>query len=96
MDEFLKVGKNDNAQCPCCGNYTIFYDPELEVTNDVCEVCYWQYDWVSHSNPTISIGPNRVSFNQARKNYKRFGACEKRLIEYVRLPLPEELIENNE
>ena len=95
MDAEVKSGKNGNVQCPCCGNYTICYDPEMEIIVDICEVCFWQYDWVSHAKPTISIGPNKVSLNQAKKNYKKFGACEERHIGNVRLPLPEELPENN-
>ncbi|MBU1628486.1 MAG: hypothetical protein KKH06_00140 [Gammaproteobacteria bacterium] len=38
--------------------------------------------------------PNRISLNQARENFKSFGACEKSAIKFVRKPLPEEIPES--
>lgn len=40
---------------------------------------------------TFNITPNHMSLTQARDNYRRFGACQQRLIPHVRPPLPEEL-----
>jgi methionyl-tRNA synthetase len=85
---------NNKIQCPCCGNYTI--DGEDEVITDICDVCFWQYDTVSQKNIDIPIGPNKVSLNEAKKNYLAFGSSSKRLLQYVRKPLDEELPENNE
>jgi hypothetical protein len=81
-------------QCPCCGYYTI--DSDYEVIVDICEVCFWQYDEVAHDRPETMKGANSVTLNQARKNYKEFGACEQRFIDKVREPFPEELPENNQ
>ena len=77
-------------QCPCCGCYTI--DGNDEVIVDICPVCYWQYDEVSQEHPDIVLGgPNgKLSLNQARKNYKNFGACCKDALSYVRQPFEEE------
>lgn len=61
-------------RCPCCGYLTI--DDSYEVITDICAVCFWQYDVVSQDYPDISIGPNKVSLNMARENYKAIGACE--------------------
>jgi len=36
-------------KCPCCGYWTI--DSDDEVVVDFCEVCFLQYDWVSHKYP---------------------------------------------
>jgi preprotein translocase subunit Sss1 len=45
--------------------------------------------------PERIIGPNHVSLNEAIVNYKAFGACEKRVLEYVRKPLSEEYHEDD-
>ena len=75
-------------QCPCCGYFTI--DDE-EVITDICEVCYWQYDLTAQENPDRIIGPNHgVSLNQARENYKNFGASSMRVKEFVRPPREDE------
>jgi len=79
--------------CPCCGYFTVESDDEVNV--DICEVCFWQYDEVGHDHPDINIGPNHVSLNDAKKNYRNFGACERRVIKFVRKPLAEELPANN-
>lgn len=80
-------------KCPCCGNYTIESDDEVIV--DICEVCYWQYDAVAHDYPQKCIGPNHVSLNEAKENYKKFGACEKRFVGFVRKPSQYEISDNN-
>ncbi len=83
-----------NIQCPCCGYYTI--DSDDEVVVDICEVCHWQYDEVAHDRPDTMKGANHVTLNEARKNYKRFGACEERFKNSVRKPLSNELPQNNQ
>jgi methionyl-tRNA synthetase len=77
-----------NIQCPCCENYTI--DSDDEVIVEICEVCFWQYDVTAHKYPSKSIGPNKVSLNQARENYMKFGACREDVKEYVRKPTDDE------
>jgi len=81
-----------NIKCPCCEYYTHIEDLYLF---QICEVCGWQYDGVYHDKPNATGGANSISLNKARKNYKQFGAIEKRFIGSVRVPLPEELPENN-
>lgn len=78
-------------KCPCCGFCTIESDDE--VITEICEVCYWQYDLVSQKYPDKNIGPNRISLNVARKNYKLYGACKKEYAEkgFVREPMNEEI-----
>ena len=82
-------------ECPCCGYFTV--ESEDEVIVDICPVCFWQYDLVAHEKPDKNIGANHVSLNEARQNYKKYGVCKKRHIgkNFTRLPLPEELPENN-
>lgn len=41
-------------------------------------------------------GPNKdLSLTEARKNYRKFGACSKDMLEHVRAPKRKELPENN-
>lgn len=79
--------------CPCCGFYTV--DSDDEVIVDICPVCFWQYDNIAQEKPNDIIGPNHISLNKAKENYRLFGVCEKQYINNVREPFPEELPENN-
>lgn len=66
---------NKKIKCPCCEYYTI--DTEDEIIVDICEICLWQYDEVAHKNPEKRIGANKISLNEAKNNYKRFGLSKK-------------------
>ena len=83
-------------KCPCCGSNTIDDsmsggDPDF-IFGEICPVCFWQYDWVAQAHPDIAIGPNHgVSLNQAKINYKEFGACRREVLAYVRPPREDEL-----
>ena len=80
-------------KCECCGNFTL---PEQSSgTYYICKVCFWEDDYVQLQDPDYAGGANECSLNQGRENYKKFGACEERLIEFARKPYPEELPENN-
>ena len=78
-------------KCPCCGFYTI--DSDDEVITDICEVCFWQYDITAHEQHERSIGPNGISLDEAKANYKKYGACKREFADqnFVRKPLNEEL-----
>ena len=81
-------------QCPCCGYYTL---PEKPTgTYYICKVCYWEDDNVQYYDPDFKGGANDVSLNQARENYRMFGASDGRFRDKVRPPLEEELPENNQ
>ena len=80
-------------KCPCCGFYT--YDTPPNGTYDICSVCFWEDDPIQLEQEDYSGGANKVSLKQARENYRRFGACEARLLPYVREPLDEELEGND-
>jgi len=66
------------VKCPCCGYYSI--DSDDEVIVDICEICLWQYDFVAHKYPDKVIGPNAVSLNEARANYKLYGVSKQKYI----------------
>lgn len=78
-------------RCPCYGYLTMKYiNADDGFCVDICPVCHWQFDNISNSRPDISIGPNSASLNQAKENYKKIGAKEERLLQYVRPPTKEE------
>lgn len=76
-------------KCPCCGYYTFDYEPNGSY--GICPVCFWEDDLIALDDPTFVGGANRVSLQQARLNYKEFGACEKEMLQYVREPNLDEL-----
>lgn len=75
--------------CPCCGFLTFYEEPSG--TFEICPVCYWEDDNMQLENPDYSGGANSLSLNQCRENFSKFGAVEKRLLRFVRPPLPEEI-----
>jgi len=84
-------------QCPCCGYYTFESDMGDGPLFEFCEVCGWQYDPAAHNKPDTLIGANNITLNEAKINFIKFGVY---LPEYankneIRLPLKEELSENN-
>ena len=89
----IKGVKLMRVQCPCCGYFT--FDSKDDAFFEICEVCFWQYDEVAHDKHTRIFGANKVSLDQAKKNYKEFGACETRFINSVREPYEYEYPENN-
>ena len=80
---------NKKYQCPCCGYYTLDYGPGRF---DICQVCYWEDDLVQSDDPNYWGGANVISLNDARENYKNFGASEKCFLDSVRPPTEEEKI----
>ena len=63
--------------------------------DNICPVCFWQDDYVQLHDHDFSGGANKVSLNQARKNFIEFGACERELRQYVREARESELPCNN-
>ena len=74
--------------CPCCGYKTLSERGGFEI----CSVCFWEDDGQDdHDADVVRGGPNHsLSLTKALENYHRFGACLKKHIKDVRLPLPEE------
>jgi rubredoxin len=79
---------NKKYACPCCGYLTLNDEPDNSF--QICPVCYWEDDGVQLKYPTYESGANRVSLNQAKKNFVKFSAIEKRFKDYVRCPLEDE------
>jgi hypothetical protein len=78
-------------RCPCCGCKTLSERGGFEI----CPVCFWEDDGQDdHDADDVRGGPNgALSLTEARVNYRRFGACEERLIGSVRPAQPAELPE---
>ncbi|HSW88227.1 MAG TPA: CPCC family cysteine-rich protein [Candidatus Saccharimonadales bacterium] len=70
--------------CPCCGYKTL--DEKPSGTYDICSVCFWEDDDIQFDDPDYKGGANDESLHEARKNFQEFGACEKRVLKYVRKP----------
>lgn len=73
----------EKYKCSCCGCYALEEDEEYEI----CPVCFWERDNVQESQPDYAGGANKMSLNEARENYARYGACSEELMPFVREPL---------
>lgn len=75
--------------CPCCGHRTLVERAAFEI----CPVCFWEDDGQGDTDADeVRGGPNHdLSLTVARRNYREFGACEQRVLQSARAPLPEEL-----
>jgi len=76
-------------KCHCCGYYTLSEKPNGSY--EICPVCFWEDDIVQLNDPDYRGGANKVSLNQARKNYIEFGVCEIEMKKYVREPNDDEI-----
>ncbi len=76
-------------KCPCCGYYTFKERPNG--CYSICPVCFWEDDLIQMNDEHYEGGANAVSLVQARKNFITFGACEEKMIPYVRKPKKDEI-----
>lgn len=74
--------------CPCCGFFTL--DREPPGTYAICPVCYWEDDGLQFDNPMRRGGANKVSLEEARENFRKFGWAQEHVKEYVRPPHKDE------
>ncbi len=77
--------------CPVCEYLTFDNDDGFPGSYNICPVCYWEDDPVQYHDHNYEGGANRVSVNQAKKNFKMFGACEESMKGNCRLPQPDEI-----
>lgn len=78
--------------CPCCGSLTLGEKPPG--TFAICPICGWEDDNVQYYDPSYEGGANRISLDQARENFRAFGAASRSDLSRVRPPQPEELQDN--
>lgn len=87
-EHYEKEETNKKYPCPCCGCLT--FDEPPTGNYDICPVCFWEDDPIALEKPDEELGCNGVSLTQAKKNYKKFGACKKEMLKHCRKPTPEE------
>jgi hypothetical protein len=79
-----------NEYCPCCG-YNTFNSNE-RLVYDICPICFWEDDPIQFQNPQAKGGANNVSLIEAQTNFNEFGACEKIMVQNVRKPETNDLL----
>mgnify|MGYP001590543558 FL=1 len=79
--------------CPCCGYKTLEEEPPG--THDICTICFWEDDIVQFDDPDYAGGANDVSLREAQKNFIKWGASEKRVLEFVRKPNSSDIKDKN-
>ena len=85
-----KMTKDEKGYpCPCCGFLTL--SEGTHETFEICPVCNWEDDYVQYKDPDFKGGANKESLNEARENYKKFGALAQKYIKAVRAPFPDEI-----
>jgi hypothetical protein len=65
--------------CPCCDYVTL---PERG-NYLICPVCFWEDDGVDIDEPGAYSGPNHMTLQKGRENFRRFGACAKAMVKNV-------------
>lgn len=83
----IQGGKKENKMnytCPCCGYKTL--DEQPPGTYEICSICFWEDDNIQYEDPDYEGGANIPSLRTAQNNYRLFGACEERCMEFVRAP----------
>ena len=68
------------SKCPICGNYTFYKNEGL---GDICPVCFCELGYDDANNPK--------DIERKKENYKKIGACEEDLVDFVRRPYGVEL-----
>ena len=54
------------GKCPVCGKD----DEYVTRPYSICEICGWEREPAQESNPDLSGGANRLSLNEAKKEWK--------------------------
>ena len=85
----MGIEEEKSYPCPCCGFLTM--TGPIRDTFDICPICGWEDDDVQYNDPDFSGGANKESLNQARENYGKFGAKNKRSLSGVRSSSPNEI-----
>ncbi|WP_268049449.1 CPCC family cysteine-rich protein [Clostridium ganghwense] len=81
----------EKEACSCCGYLTIPVDTDgNKFDGFICPVCFWEIDTFINSENEESDSNGGLTLVQARLNYRTFGACDKRMLQYVRKPTDDE------
>jgi ribosomal protein S14 len=84
-----KAADRNLHRCPCCGCRTLTERAGYEL----CPICFWEDNGQdSHDADEVRGGPNSsLSLTQARQNFRDFGASDRKSLQHVRRPTPEEI-----
>ena len=85
---------NVRYPCPCCGFRTL--RSKSPGSFELCPVCHWEDDNVQAADPDFAGGANLESLNEARRNYREFGASSPNSRDSVRPASSDEYPENSE
>jgi hypothetical protein len=80
----LKVDIVGNWPCPCCGFITI--PNEGNALAYICPICLWEIDLFIQREDEASDQNHGLTLNEAKKNYRQFGAILPKLKKYCREP----------
>lgn len=84
------VKPKPNSACEVCGYNTYFENERGRLF--ICPVCFWEDDEFHEDlDEPCFVSNDELSVNEARRNYKTFGASRRQDIKHVRQPLPEEI-----
>ena len=61
--------------CPCCGYHTLKDSPG---SYEICHICFWEDDPVQLLDPWYEGGANKVSLQEAQRNYAEVGVSEEK------------------
>jgi hypothetical protein len=75
--------------CPCCGYLT--FGEDWPGSFDICPVCFWEDDPIQFKDPAYKGGANKVSLDEAQRNFAEFGASSREFVDKVRMPEPNEI-----
>lgn len=81
--------QRNRYSCPCCG-YDTYKEPLEKSNGFICPVCFWENDRLAKTEADISEANHGLTLNQAKENYRKFGACAEGMISYARPPAEEE------
>jgi hypothetical protein len=84
----MSLEENEKYRCPCCGYKTLDPPPR---GFEMCEVCFWVDNAMQFDDPDYKGGANPVSLNEARANFRKFGAKSEVHIGFTRPPTEDEL-----
>jgi len=85
----MKCTTTARYACPCCGFLTLSAPPPGTFT--VCPVCCWGDDDTQYRYPDYAGGANEVSLQEARLNFRLFGAASPAASRHARPALSDEI-----
>ena len=62
----------------------------MKIVGYICPICFWENDPFITSDSEPSDSNHGITLKEAKLNFSTFGACEKEMVCYVRLPRDDE------